>query len=185
MAVVSTNSYDGPFYPNGVATSFPFGFRAMAGDEVAIISESGDQIAGFDFTVLLDTDNDGGTVVFASPPTAVALPAFLIISSPDFGIAADLGSTTTFNPRSLNPSFDRLAVQAIFLDDQTRRSMKVPRGEVAGTMPALSARQGKVAVFSEDGGLVAVDSFGTLSQDIYDDGLWNEGDALIDDGVWG
>ena len=128
MGVTNTNAYDGPFYPNGVTTSFPFTFRTMSTSEVAILDPQGEPISGFSFSIVPSANADGGTIIFDTPPTAGALPAFLIASTPNFGVGIDLGSVTAFNPRTLNPSFERLAVQAIFLNDLLKRSPQTPIG---------------------------------------------------------
>ncbi|WIW89288.1 hypothetical protein K3M67_04750 [Sphingobium sp. V4] len=128
MGVTNTNAYDGPFYPNGVTTSFPFTFRTMSTSEVIIVDRQGAQITGFSFSILPAVGADGGSIVFDSAPTAVALPEFLIASAPNFGVGIDLGSVTAFNPRTLNPSFERLAAQNIFLKDRVERSPQTPLG---------------------------------------------------------
>lgn len=137
MGVTNTNAYDGPFYPNGVATSFPFTFRTMSTNEVAIIDPQGETISGFSFSIVPSSNADGGSIVFDTAPTAAALPAFLIASSPNFGVGIDLGSVTAFNPRTLNPSFERLAVQTIFLNDTLKRTPQIPLG---GGVPGLYPR---------------------------------------------
>ncbi|MFX4085813.1 hypothetical protein ACKU27_11995 [Sphingobium yanoikuyae] len=128
MGVTNTNAYDGPFYPNGVTTSFPFTFRTMSTSEVIIVDRQGAQITGFSFSILPAVGADGGSIVFDSAPTAAALPEFLIASAPNFGVGIDLGSVTAFNPRTLNPSFERLAAQNIFLKDRVERSPQTPLG---------------------------------------------------------
>ncbi|WP_375283439.1 hypothetical protein [Sphingobium yanoikuyae] len=143
MGVTKTNAYDGPFYPNGVTTSFPFTFRTMSASEVIILTEAGKQISGFSFSIVPSVNADGGTIVFDTPPTAIELPSFLIGSDPNFGVGIDLGSVTAFNPRTLNPSFERLAVQNIFLQERMNRSVQVPFGEKGPELPSLSAADGK------------------------------------------
>lgn len=126
MGVTNTNAYDGPFYPNGVTTSFPFTFRTMSTNEVQIVDDDGEILTGFSFSIVPAVGEDGGTIIFDAPPTAQQLPAFLIASAPNFGVGIDLGSVTAFNPRTLNPSFERLAVQNIFLADRVERAPKLP-----------------------------------------------------------
>lgn len=184
MGVTNTNAYDGPFYPNGVATSFPFTFRTMSTNEVAIIDRQGEAVTGFSFSIVPSVSADGGSLVFDSAPTAAALPEFLIASAPAFGVGIDLGSVTAFNPRTLNPSFERLAVQNIFLQSSLERSLKAPFGESAGSLPPLSQRAGMLAAFSEDGGLKAVEP-NWNAVDGHDDGLWNPALPITDDGAWG
>lgn len=184
MGVTNTNAYDGPFYPNGVTTSFPFKFRTMSTSEVAIIDRLGNPITGFSFSINPSVNADGGTIVFDAAPTAVDLPEFLIASAPAFGVGIDLGSVTAFNPRTLNPSFERLAVQNIFQQASLERSLKAPLGESAGTMPPLAQRVGMLATFSADGGLSAVPS-NWNAVDGFDDGLWNSAAPITDDGPWG
>lgn len=143
MGVTNTNAYDGPFYPNGVTTSFPFSFRTMSTSEVAILNPQGETINGFSFSIVPASNADGGTIVFDSPPTAADLPAFLIASAPNFGVGIDLGSVTAFNPRTLNPAFERLAVQTIFLNDLLKRTPQVPLGGgAAGKFPVVAVGGG-------------------------------------------
>ncbi|WP_088183963.1 hypothetical protein [Sphingobium sp. Z007] len=141
MGVTKTNAYDGPFYPNGIATSFPFSFRAMSATEVQLIAPDGQPLTGFNFTIIPAENTEGGSVVFGTPPTATQLPEFLIVSVPAFGVGIDLGSVTAFNPRTLNPSFDRLAVQNIYLQDQIDRTPRAPigGGSVVGLFPRVAA----------------------------------------------
>ncbi|QGP79996.1 hypothetical protein [Sphingobium sp. CAP-1] len=149
MGVTNTNAYDGPFYPNGVAIEFPFTFKAMAPDEVVLLSEEGAPLSA-SYTVLLSANKDGGTVVFTSAPTTEQLPSFLIASAPAFGVTVSLGSTTSFNPRTLNPGFERLAVQSIHLKQGVDASIKVPTGEAGFTLPPAAQRVGSTRVVGTD-----------------------------------
>lgn len=154
MGVTNTNAYDGPFYPNGVTTSFPFTFRTMSTSEVIIVDDRGSEIVGFSFAIVPAVGADGGTIVFDAPPTAGELPAFLIASAPAFGVGIDLGSVTAFNPRTLNPSFERLAVQNIFLQNSVDRAFTVPFGEAGVLLPPAAERAGGTMGFGGNGELV-------------------------------
>jgi hypothetical protein len=179
MGVTNTNAYDGPFYPNGVTTSFPFTFRTMSTSEVQIVNEDGDVIVGFSFSIVPATNADGGSIVFDAPPSAAELPVFLIASVPDFGVGIDLGSVTAFNPRTLNPSFERLAVQNIFLKSQGNRAMQAPFGEEGIlNLPSVAARSGKVMSFDAGGGVTMVD-VDFANRMVTDDGEWTPDDPLL------
>jgi len=185
MGVTNTNAYDGPFYPNGITTSFPFTFRTMSTGEVKVVTADGAPITGLSFSIVPAMNADGGSIIFDSAPTAAQLPAFLIASAPIFGVGIDLGAVTAFNPRTLNPSFERLAVQNIFLQSLNGRAILAPLGEEPGSIPPLSQRGGKLALFSFDGGIAAIDTLGVGNPDIVDDGEWSIDGQVLDDGEWG
>lgn len=151
MGVFNTDSFSGPFYPNGLTTTFPFKFRAMASSEVVLVDADGEQVTGASFSVVLASNQDGGSVIFDAPPTASQIPPFLIASAPAFGVGIDLGSVTAFNPRTLNPSFERLSVQNIFLKAASDRSLRMPIGEQIDPLPPAAGRSQTVMAFTRLG----------------------------------
>ncbi|MFY9350543.1 MAG: hypothetical protein WAO77_09380, partial [Sphingobium sp.] len=119
----------------------------MAPTEVAICDEAGVYL-NETFVVTLSSSGTGGTVTFPSAPTTESLPPFLIVSAPDFGVAVSLGSTSAFNPRTLNPSFERLAVQNIHLKQGLDSSLRLPPGELGSLLPPAAERAGGNKIFA-------------------------------------
>lgn len=185
MAVSTTDTFSGPYLANGVTVAFPFTFKAVAPGDVAVIfrdGSGGETVANdADFTVELSAE--GGTVTFGTPPAAVVGELY-VVSEPSFLQSVEFASGQPFLPSVINGVNDRDVVRALYLKDRAERSLTVPRGESAGTMPPLSQRAGMLAAFSEDGGLKAVEP-NWNAIDGYDDGLWNPALPVTDDGAWG
>lgn len=186
MAVSTTDTYSGPYAANGVTVAFPFTFKAVSAADVAIIfrdSAGVEALADEEaFTVTLAAE--GGTATFEVAPAAIVGDVF-VVSEPSFIQSVEFASGQPFLPSVVNEVNDRDVVRALYLKDRADRSFTVPVGESAGTLPPLSERAGKVALFSPDGGLVGIDSLGVGNPDFQDDGLWNPASPLIDDGDWG
>lgn len=185
MAVSTTDTYSGPYLANGVTVAFPFTFKAISADDVAVIfrnAAGGETIANdADFAVALSAD--GGTVTFGTPPASAAGEIY-IVSEPSFLQSVEFASGQPFLPSVVNAVNDRDVVRQLYLKDRADRAFTVPRGESAGSLPPLAQRVGMLASFSADGGLSAVPS-NWNAIDGFDDGLWNPAAPISDDGGWG
>lgn len=185
MAVSTTDTYSGPYLANGVTVAFPFGFKAVSVDDVAVIlrdSLGAETVVG-DAAFSVALSDSGGTVTFTAAPAASSGEVY-IVSEPSFLQSVEFASGQPFLPSVVNGVNDRDVVRALYLKERADRSLTVPRGESAGTMPPLAQRVGMLAAFSADGGMEAVPS-NWNAIDGFDDGLWNPTSPITDDGVWG
>lgn len=187
MAVTVTSTISGPYYPNGVTRVFAFDFKAASASEVEVHQgEVGSWVPISDaaYTASVDPDLEGGSVEFSVAPAA-GTGKIYIVSAPTFTREGQYTGEGPFTPKGLNSQLDRAAVRDLVLARDLERGVKVPLGESAGTLPALADRAGKLALFTEDGGMVGIDTLLVGNPDFQDDGLWNEASDLIDDGNWG
>lgn len=148
MSVTVTNPVSPLYYPNGTTTVFPFDFKVMSENEVSLVDADGDAVVGFSYSVTVAED-EGGTVIFDTAPAAADLASFRIISAPALGQPSEFGSSTTFNPRTLNGPFDRLAVQVIDLANKVGRTLRLPIGSSA--IDLVGDRVGKFLSFDGSG----------------------------------
>lgn len=185
MAVSTTDTFSGPYLPNGVTVTFPFSFKAVSAGDVAVIlrDASGGETVVAEAAYSVTLSSEGGFVSFAVAPIANVGELF-VVSEPSFLQSVEFASGQPFLPSVVNNVNDRDVARALYLKDRIDRSFTVPRGESAGTLPPLAQRAGMLAVFSEDGGLAAVPS-NWNSTDGFDDGLWNPTSPITDDGAWG
>jgi hypothetical protein len=178
MAVNSTDDYAGPYAPDGVTTVFPFGFAALAADEVVALrlSDEGDQDILSGYTVTLGT-NGGGAIVFALPPP-VGDPLY-VVSDPSFEQQADFGAQGSYSPKSLNKAVDRDAVRAIALRAAVSRSLMAPPTDQLGVLPSATERAGKFVAFDADGLAFASEGTGGGDMALRGDMASNIGFTLI------
>lgn len=118
MAVETTNTYDGPLYPNGVTTSFPFTFKALTDGEVSVLQlEDGvwSEVSAASYSVSLNS-GAGGTVTFSSAPANG--PALYIFSEPLFTQSATFTNQGAFLPSVLNLLHDRAALRDQWLKER-------------------------------------------------------------------
>lgn len=168
MAVSTTNAVSGPYLTNGVATTFPFTFTAPSADEVdvVLVDENNAETPLSGFTVALGQEA-GGSVVFASPPSAGN--SLYILLAPSFRqeIAFENGSAWRAEP--VNEGYDRAAARDQALRRDVDRTLQFPIGEAGGRLPAVLDRAGKFLAFGADGSAVPASGIGSdaaLRQDI-------------------
>lgn len=150
MTVEATNTQDGPFLPNGVTTSFPFTFKAITADEVAVVlyDEDGEETTPGTFDATVDPDG-GGTVVFDEAP-ADGL-ALYIYSDPDYEQTAAFANQLAFLPTVLNNAFDRDVVRSLANRAMINRALLMPIGDDGFTFPGATERANANLGFGPDG----------------------------------
>lgn len=159
MAVETETTYNGPLLANGVTTEFPFTFRVMAADEVAVMTRDDGVdtiVPSLDYTVVLEGD-DGGTVTFDTAP-ADGLEVF-ISSEPAFTQLIEFENGSRWLAGPVNEANDRATVRELWLKDRSERSILAPLGETPDLiLPTPSNRADKLIGFDGTGGLlVSVD----------------------------
>jgi hypothetical protein len=157
MAVSSTDTYSGPYEANGVTVDFPFTFKAVSIDDVAVMirTADGDQIvdpSAYDVTLA----GEGGTASFAVAPTDGEV---YVLSEPSFLQPVVFASGQPFLPSVINEVNDRSAARDLVLARNIGRSIKTPLGEDAGTLPRAADRAGKYLAFDAYGDLIVVDGY--------------------------
>ena len=166
MTVTSTIISAGPYYPNGVTTVFPFGFKALTTDEVAVATIAGGTETVVDpalYTVSLS--DTGGSVTFATAPTADLSPLFTI-AAPSFLQEISFPPEGAFLAEVHDEAFDRSALRDLLLLGMTERTISVPIGETGGTLPSAADRANLLLGFNQDGDPTA-----------FDPGLFAKGDS--------
>jgi len=150
VAVSTTNAVSGLYTANGVTTVFPFTFKAMTAEEIAVrivIDSIDTEVAGSDYAITI-TPTGGGSVAFATAPTAGSI---YVHSSPKFTQETSFSSGQPFSPTVVNEALDRAAVRDQYLNDNVKRSITVPVGEEGFAFPRQSERALKAFVFDVDG----------------------------------
>lgn len=151
MAVSSVDTLSGPYTTNGVTTTFPFTFKAMAEGEVRVfrIASTGieTEISSGSYDVTLG--EDGGSVVFTVAPAA-GDPLY-IGTDPDFTQQITFENQGAFLPEVMNEAFDRAAIRDLAIKRDLDRAIRVPLGEESAVLPPIADRTLKYLGFDADG----------------------------------
>jgi hypothetical protein len=136
MAVETTVTYDGPLSANGVTVAFPFTFKAMAAEEIALAVYDADDLAVDvenlpDYTVTLA--DPGGTVTFDTAP-ANGLSIY-ILSSPAFTQEIEFENGSRWLAGPVNEANDRAAVRALANRRDIDRAVLLPPGDEGVELP--------------------------------------------------
>lgn len=181
---VSTEIVSHSYFPGASMLPENILFQYLDVDDVVVADEAATvQVAGTDYVLTGNGRTRSGviTTLHAYPDTA-RLTLYRKTAR------IQQAQTQPFQPlpaEQVERELDRRAMVEQEIDNVVVRSILVPMGETGGTMPPLAERAGFLAVFSPEGGLIAVPSFGVTTMESDDDGIWNPADPLIDDGEWG
>lgn len=161
MTISSQTREAGPFVGNSTTTVFPFAFKVFQSSDlyvVRLVVATGVQstlIAGTDYTVVLNSDQNaspGGTVTV---PVALATGYTLTVTSLlSYLQATDLTNAGGFYPSVINDALDRLTIFVQQLVSGISRSLRFPLSDGASintTLPGAAARAGKVLTFDSTG----------------------------------
>jgi hypothetical protein len=168
LTISSQTREAGPFVGNGTTTVFPFAFKVFQSSDlyvVRLVVATGVQstlIAGTDYTVVLNSDQNaspGGTVTV---PVALATGYTLTVTSLlSYLQATDLTNAGGFYPSVINDALDRLTIFVQQLVSGISRSLRFPLSDGASintTLPGAAARAGKVLTFDSTGAPSVVDN---------------------------
>lgn len=152
MPLSNPKSISDPLYPNGVATAFPFDFAAVSEDEVVVLDAAYEPISSGLYSVFLDSDDEGGSVLFSAAPTALAYPVIYIASMPAFDQPANFdNSGPSFDPSSLTKAVDDAAVRDLALKRDIDSALRLGPGEEPARLPIASLRANKFVAFDASG----------------------------------
>jgi len=156
MPVFSEVSIAGPYVPNGSTTSFPFGFKATAADEVVAVDQDGAVISPALYSITLD-DDEGGALDFSVAPQLADYSQIYVVGDPALTQPSDFDNTgPSFNPAALTRALDRAAVRDLKQQRQIDRTVRVPFGELGFTIAGVASRANKFAAFDDSGNMVPV-----------------------------
>ncbi|UXC93136.1 hypothetical protein EGM87_22840 [Sphingobium sp. RSMS] len=137
MAVSTTDTYSGPYEANGVTVAFPFTFKAVSVDDVAVFirpASGADQLvdpSAYNVTLAAE----GGTVTFEAAPASGNV---YVVSEPSFLQSVIFASGQPFLPGVVNEVNDRDVVRALYLKREIERAPKTPIGGGAdGRFPVV------------------------------------------------
>jgi hypothetical protein len=185
MTVKSTSVVAGPYYPDGVATVFPFDFKVLDPSEIAVTLTSGvDAPVAVDrsaFTVSLNADGNGGSVNFITPP-AVG-PWLMVRAAPTFLQQVSFTLQGAFLPTSHDEALDRAALRDLVIlerleaiengDDPGYGSLRDQLMQAAGSgMVSFKAGAlGAVArsVASKLADAISIDDYGAIGNPVLAD----------------
>ncbi len=164
-----------PLAADGVATAFPFTFKALATGDLKVVTVAADgtetTVSPVDYTVTLAAAG-GGTVTFSVAP-ANGLTVF-IRNNRGYQQSAAIKTHTKYRPDENEAAIDSVAVLLKQLHWDVSRCFKVAEAQggdatlaLPGSMSLPAARAGGILGFDATGGIavVAGDSGGLLVQD--------------------
>lgn len=155
MTVNALGVFQGPYYPNGITTHFPFDEFEVVDEGEVSATLNGAAVDASSFTVSLNDDGTGEAIFFTPPAGDGATDELYLILNPDFRQQTTLANQGPYYQTTLEKIVDRLASRAIWLRDKASRSLHVPRGEVAPEVGSLAAADGK-ALGIVDGKIVPI-----------------------------
>jgi hypothetical protein len=142
MPVSVESAISGPYTPNGVTTEFPFAFKAISADDVAVVDQDGAAVSSALYSVSLDSD-EGGSVIFSSAPSAADYDAIYIANDVALTQTSNFDNTgASFNPASLTRALDRAAARDLRQQAEIDRTLKTPFGETGFSLPPAALRVG-------------------------------------------
>lgn len=134
-----------PFIPNGVTTEFPFTFRVVASDQLAVIDQDEVVLSSSLYSVALS--GEGGTVTFSVAPALADYDTLRILSVPDFKQAANFDNGgPSFNPAAVTKAIDDAAARDVAQNEKLDRALVSARGEDVLELGAVG--EGQVPVRS-------------------------------------
>ena len=144
MAISSENRKTGIFTGDGKTTRYPFDFRILKTEHIAVITD--DAIGnehilseGRDYTAALETD--GGHIDLAAPLAKGR--RLVIVSNQPYLQPAIFTNHGGFYPANLNDALDKLVIQDQQIREQVSRALKVSViSNVNLTLPAPSPGKG-------------------------------------------
>lgn len=138
---------------DGIATAFPFAFRAFEPGDVVVYLDGVVQAAGF--AVTLDPEGAGGSVDFAAPPAAGARLALVRVLVPRR--VSDFAPAGPFRAAVINRELDRQVALLEQLDDETRRGLRLHPADGGGALllPDAATRAGAFLAFDGAGAPMA------------------------------
>lgn len=165
MTISSTLRRAGPFAGNGVATSFPFGFKVFSKTDLTVLTadtSGGAQVQlvlDSDYSVTLNADqntNPGGSVTYpivGNPMTSARVLAMiggLLNTQP-----TDLTNNGGFYPSVIEDMGDRSTIQIQQLAEAQTRTLAFPATDdpsrFDATIPTAPARTNKMLGFDQNG----------------------------------
>lgn len=149
MTVTSTETYAGPYVPNGVTTVFPFGFAARNDTDLVVLID-GSIVSSSLYTVTLAADFNSGSVMFTTAPTGSEL---FILSEPAFDQQIQFTNQGAFLPNAHDIANDLAAIRSLYLKALLDRAPVIPIGQtqVPGRFPVV-APGGEGYLFSQGTG---------------------------------
>ena len=166
MTIGTDVAQSGPYFPNGVVTSFPFGISISDPSDISVIWIAADGtesvIPPASYTVTISASEPGGTVVFgAAPSLPAAGSALWIVLDPEFEQQDRYSDEGPFNQSLLEGSLDRQARLSIWLKSRSNRALAAPFGEELGSLPTAANRAGRYLAFDAEGLPVLASGTGT------------------------
>lgn len=151
MTVNALGVFQGPYYPNGITTHFPFDEFEVVDEGEVSATLNGAAVDASSFTVNLNDDGTGEAIFFTPPAGDGATDELYLILNPDFRQQTTLANQGPYFQTTLEKIVDRLAIRAIWLRDRILRTISVPLGETINTLPPAAERANKFFYFGPFG----------------------------------
>lgn len=156
---------------NGVLVTFPYPFEIFDEEDVKVYVDSSLKTVNVDYTVTGVGNDNGGNVVFVSPPangTRVTLDRVVANER-----LADYQQQGDFDAETINDDLDRLTAKDQELANQIARTIRqAPEDTTADlVLPLSNNRPLKVLGFDEDSNLYLYDAFLATAEVLSGQGL--------------
>jgi hypothetical protein len=154
MPIGTTNAISGPYYGNGVATSFPFTFEVLSADQV-VVYVNGGLVSDSSYSVALAGDSPSkGTVTFTTAPASGG--EIYTVLDPAFSQDIEFADGAPYLAKAHNDGYDQSALRDQALARDLSRSIKAPMWETIGSLPPKAQRQNSIQGFDVNGDPTAV-----------------------------
>lgn len=173
MTIASETNKSGPYFGNGVTTTFPFDFKIDNAAHIRVVAMTGaaevDLALSTDYTVT-GVGGSGGSVILTSPP--LASTAITLVRSVPFTQEMDLQNQGAFFAEAIETGFDLSVARDQQLAEELSRTVRVPISSDPTDLEALIggvvALLGRVDDISTVAGVAAqVQLLASVSSDVH------------------
>ena len=166
MTVPATPRRVGPFYGNGVTTSFPFNFKCFTVDDFALTltdanGNPSSLVRGTDYNVTLNADQasaPGGTITYPISGSPMASGYTLTgVGTLAYDQTTSFPQGGSYRAVSHENAFDRTVNQLQQIAEKTDRAITLPVTDVgvAVTLPNAANRANRILGFDANGNVIA------------------------------
>ncbi len=130
MTVTTEVSYNGPYDPNGVTTSFAFTFKAHVSTDIRVVLVNANgvmsEVSSALYTVTINAGM-GGSVDFLAAPSSTS--ELYVLLDPDFKQEIEFVDGSRWRAPPVAKGYDRAAMRDLLLKRDLDRAILVPFGE--------------------------------------------------------
>ncbi|MDF2797580.1 MAG: hypothetical protein K0R85_324 [Devosia sp.] len=139
MTIASETNKSGPYFGNGVTTTFEYDFKIDSAAHIRVVALVGaierDLVLSNDYTVTGVGDPNGGSVILTAPPASMV--AITLVRNVPFTQEIDLQNQGAFFAETIERGLDLSVMRDQQLAEEMSRTIKVPTSGDAQSLEDL------------------------------------------------